>query len=146
MKNLDPEERLKWHQEKSAPIMDQIKAYCTELVETKQVEPNSSFGKAIKHLENYWEGYTLFLRIPLVPISNNDDERLIKRAILNRKNSYFFKSEAGAKIADVLMSIIETCALNNVNPYDYLLAIQQHSDKVFHHPERYLPWNYKEAI
>jgi len=145
-KNLTPEERLKWHQEKSAPVMDQIKEYCQELMNTKQIEPNSSFGKAIKYLENHWEGFTLFLRIPGVPISNNDDERLMKRAVLNRKNAYFFKSEAGAKIADILMSVIETCALNQINPYKYLLALQQYRDQVLMEPESWLPWNYQEAL
>lgn len=145
-KNLSPNERLKWHQEKSASIMEKMKTYCQALIETKQVEPNSSLGKAIKYLKNHWEGFTLFLRIPNVPLSNNADERLMKRVVLNRKNSYFFKTETGAKIADILMSIIETCALNKVNPYPYLIAIQQHKMQVLNHPEVWLPWNYEEAI
>ena len=32
------------------------------------------------------------------------------------KNAYFFKNETGAKIADVLMSVIETCVLSEINP------------------------------
>ena len=58
----------------------------------------------------------IHLRMPGVPLTNNENERLIKRAVLNRKNAYFFKTEAGAKIGDVLLSIIETCALNKANP------------------------------
>lgn len=145
-KKFSPEERLKWHQEKSAPIMVQIRKYGQELISTKQIEPNSSFGQAINYLEKHWEGFTLFLRIPGVPISNNDDERLMKRAVLNRKNAYFFKTETGAKIADVLMSVIETCVLNRINPYKYLLALQQYKDKVFNNPSAWLPWNYEVAL
>ena len=88
----------------------------------------------------------MFLRIPGVPISNNDDERLMKKAVLNRKNAYFFKNEAGAKIADILMSIIETCVLNQVNPYNYFLALQQYTLKVFENPKAWLPWNYEQAL
>jgi transposase len=77
---------------------------------------------------------------------NNADERLMKRAVLNRKNSYFYKTEAGARIADILMSIIETCVLNEINPYDYLIAIQQHHEAALNHPEVWLPWNYKETF
>jgi transposase len=145
-KNLTPQDRLEWHQQKSAPIMIKTREYCRELVDTKQAEPNSSLGKAIQYLENHWEGLTLFLRIPGVPISNNDDERLIKRAVLNRKNAYFFKNETGAKIADILMSIIETCVLNKVNPYNYLVAIQQYADRVLNDPKSWLPWNYEKAL
>ncbi len=81
----DPEQRLKWHQEKSGPIMNRMKNYFCELLEKKEVEPNSSLGKAIAYFNNHWEGLTLFLRVPGVPLTNNDTERLIKKAVLNRK-------------------------------------------------------------
>ncbi|MFI5344165.1 MAG: transposase [Chlamydiales bacterium] len=80
----------------------------------------------------------MFLKIPGVSISNNDDERLMKRAVLNRKNAYFFKNEAGAKIADILMSIIETCSLNRINPYNYFVALQQNASKVLEDPRIWL--------
>ena len=141
-RSLTPEERLEWHQEKSAPVLNKMKTYCEELIETKQLEPNSSFGKALQYLKNQWEGLTLFLRIPGVPLSNNDNERQLKRAVLNRKNAYFFKNETGAKIADILMSVIETCALNNINAYNYLIAIQKNEKKVLENAKHWLPWNY----
>lgn len=145
-KSLTPQERLKLHQEKSAPIMDKIKAYCEELINSKQIEPNSSFGKAFQYLKNHWEELTLFLRIPGVPVSNNDNERQLKRAVLNRKNAYFFKSEAGARIADILMSVIETCTLNKINPYNYLTAIQENTNRVLEDPRAWLPWNYSHNL
>ncbi len=142
----DPQKRLKWHQEKSAPMMDQIKKYCNDLINEKKVEPNSSLGKAIAYLNNHWEAFTLFLRIPGVPLTNNEAERLIKRSVLNRKNAYFFNNETGAKIADILMSFMETCILNKVNPYDYLLAVQQYQSDVRQNPKRWLPWNYENYL
>lgn len=145
-RNLTPQDRLKWHQERSAPILDKMKAYCTELINDKQIEPNSSFGKAFQYLENHWEGLTLFLRVPGVPVSNNDNERQLKRAVLNRKNAYFFKNETGAKIADILMSVIETCALNEINPYNYLTAVQKNNDRVLEDPKAWLPWNYSHNL
>jgi len=120
----DPEDRLKWHQQKSAPIMEELKSYCNGLFESKAVEPNSSLGKAIAYLNNHWEAFTLFLRIPGVILTNNENEQLIKRAVLNRKNGYFFRNETGAKIADILMSIIEICIYNNVNPWKFLIILQ----------------------
>lgn len=145
-KNLTPADRLKWHQEKSAPIMNKMKAFCEELVNTKQIEPNSSFGKAVQYIKNHWEGLTLFLRIPGVPVSNNDNERQLKRVVLNRKNAYFFKNEDGAKIADILMSVIETCVLNMINPYRYLIALQENAKKVLEEPKSWLPWNFSHNL
>jgi hypothetical protein len=51
-------------------------------------------------------------------------------AILHRKNSLSFKTLHGARIGDVHMSLIHTCELNRVNPFDYLMALQQHAAAV----------------
>lgn len=126
--------------------MNQIKKYCNDLVNEKKVEPNSSLGKAIAYLNNHWEAFTLFLRVAGVPLTNNDTERLLKRSVLNRKNAYFFKNETGAKIADILMSFMETCVLNNVNPYDYLFAVQQYQSDVRQDPQLWLPWLYETRL
>lgn len=145
-KKLHPEERLKFHQKHSAPIMDKIKSFCNGLIETKKVEPNSSFGKAINYLNNHWEGLTLILRNGAAPLSNNDCERAIKTNVLIRKNSYFYKSCYGAFVGDTLLSIIKTCDLNGINPYDYLIAIQANSEEVQKRPNDWLPWNYTQNV
>lgn len=142
----DPEERLKWHQQKSAPIMAELKSYCNGLLENKAVEPNSSLGKAIAYLNNHWEAFTLFLRIPGVILTNNENEQLIKRAVLNRKNAYFFRNEIGAKIADILMSIIETCVYNNVNPWKYLIILQEQQADIHRNPQLWAPWCYEKRL
>ena len=142
----DPQERLKWHQNQSAPAMQRIKDYCNVLLKQKKVEPNSSMGKAIAYLNNHWEAFTLFLRIPDVPLDNNEAERLIKRAVLNRKNAYFFRNETGAKIGDILMSVLETCILNNVNPQNFLIAVQKYSKDVHQNPKLWLPWVYETRL
>ena len=141
-----PKDRLNWHQKMSLPVMKGIREYCQQLIKNKEIEPNSSFGKAIQYLENHWDGLTLFTKIPGVPLSNNENERLIKRCVLNRKNAYFFKTQKGARIADILMSVIETCCLNKINPYNYLLAIQKFQDQVLKSPDHWLPWNYQAAM
>jgi len=67
-------------------------------------------------------------------------------AILHRKNSLSFKTLHGARIGDVHMSLIHTCELNRVNPFDYLMALQQHAAVVAKTPDIWLPWNYQQAI
>jgi transposase len=143
---LDPDERLKWHQERSRPAMEELRKYCEGLIEQKEAEPNSSLGKAIAYLRKHWEGLTLFLKIPGVPLTNNETERLIKRAVLNRKNAYFYRNETGAKIGDILMSMMETCVLNHVNPHNYLVAVQEHQKHVRQNPGGWLPWNFEQSL
>jgi transposase len=142
----DPLLRLKWHQERSGPIMEEIKDYCNSLIEQRQVEPNSSMGKAIAYLQNHWEALTLFLRMPGVPIDNNATEQLLKRAVLNRKNAYFYRNETGAKIGDILMSVIETCVQNSVNPWEYLIAVQEYQKDVRANPALWAPWLYEARL
>lgn len=142
----DPLLRLKWHQEKSGPIMKAMKSYCDDLIEKKEVEPNSSMGKAIAYLRNHWDNLTLFLRMPGVPLDNNATERMLKRAVLNRKNAYFYRNETGAKIGDILMSVIETCVLNGANPWEYLVAIQKHQKDVSINTDFWMPWCYKDQL
>jgi hypothetical protein len=40
------------------------------------------------------------------------------------------------------MSIIHTCQLAGVNPFDYLTALIKNAAQVAKNPERWLPWNY----
>ncbi len=143
---LDEKGIFEMHKKKSAPVMDKLKRHCKGLIDNKKTEPNSNLGKAINYMVNHWDGFTLFLRKPGVPIDNNADERLMKRAVLNRKNGLFFKTEYGAYVGDILLSCIETCQLNKVNPYDYLIAVQTHKDQIKKNPLEWLPWNYDKTI
>jgi len=45
------------------------------------------------------------------------DEEL-KRAVLLRKNTLFYKNEHGASVGAILQSLIETCRLNTVRAWD----------------------------
>jgi transposase len=140
--NLSDPERLRLHQTHSGPAMEKLKEWLEKLLDEKTVEPNSSMGKAINYMQNHWEPLTQFLRVAGAPLDNNLCEQVLKRAILHRKNSLFFKTEHGAYIGDLFMSLIHTCTLNRVNPFHYLTTLQRHSSQLFKDPKRWLPWNY----
>jgi hypothetical protein len=144
--NMSPHERLAYHQENSGPVMDDLKCWLEAQFEEKLVEPNSGLGKAIQYMLNHWKELTAFLKVPGAPIDNNLCERCLKRVILNRKNSLFFKSEFGAYMGDMFMSLIHTCSLMRVNPFDYLIALQKYASNVFKNPAQWMPWNFQEAI
>ena len=73
-------------------------------------------------------------------------ERALKKAILHRKNALFYKTQNGARVGDLFMSLIYTCQLNEANPFDYLTQLQQYSDQVAANLERWLPWNYRAGM
>ncbi len=144
--NLSPEERLKLHRSRSGPLMEDLKTWMNEQIDEKKVEPNSGLGTAISYMLNHWEPLTLFLRVADAPLDNNICEQALKKAILNRKNAYFYKTEYGAYVGDMFMSLIHTCNLNKVNPFDYLTQLQRHSSDILNNPSQWMPWNYKSAI
>jgi hypothetical protein len=106
----------------------------------------SGLGEAIQYMLKRWQTLTRFLSVPGAPLNNNIAERAIKMAILHRKNSLSFKTLHGARIGDVYMNLIHTCELNRVNPFDYLMALQQHAAAAAKAPVSWLPWNYQQAI
>ena len=143
---LSTEQRLRFHQDQSGPVMATLKEWLESQFNEHRVEPNSSMGKAIAYMLNRWEPLTLFLRIPGAPLDNNLCEQVLKRAILHRKGSLFFKTQHGAYVGDLFMSLIHTCTLNRVNPFHYLVTLKKHSSTLFKNPRQWLPWNYKHAV
>jgi hypothetical protein len=143
---LSPEQRLSFHQEHSKPILEGLQRWMNEQFEQRLVEPNSGLGKALRYLTRHWDELTLFLRKAGAPLDNNLCEQVLKRAILHRKGSMFYKTVKGAEVGDIYMSLIHTCRLCDVNPFEYLKALQQHAQDVIRHAARWLPWNYREQL
>jgi len=131
---MSDQQRLQFHQRLSGPKMDELRAWLTEQIEQHKVEPNSSLGEAISYMLKHWDKLTLFLREPGAPLDNNVCERALKKAILHRKNSYFYKTQNGARVGDLFMSLIHTCELNGYNSFDYLTELQKHADELSAHP------------
>ncbi|PYT09760.1 MAG: IS66 family transposase [Acidobacteria bacterium] len=141
----EAQQRLLHHQTHSQPVMDKLHQWMSQQLEEKRVEPNSGLGQAMGYLLRHWEPLTLFLRQAGAPLDNNVCERALKMAILHRKNSLSYKTLNGAQTGDLFMSLIHTCRLNGVNPFEYLLAIVTHPEAVKLVPQAWLPWNYPNS-
>ena len=115
-RGLTPEERLAFHQSNSGPVMGDLHRWLKNQFSEHKTEPNSGLGKAISYLQRHWAKLTLFLQQPGAPLDNNVAERMLKKAILHRKNALFYKTTNGARVGDLFMSLIHTCELNQVNP------------------------------
>ena len=145
-RNLSPQARLEFHQADSGPTMAELHAWLTRQFHQRLVEPNSSLGGAIAYMLRHWEKLTLFLRVPGAPLDNNICERALKKAILHRKNAYFYKTCRGAHVGDIFMSLIYTCELCGVNPFDYLTELERHTDELAANPPQWMPWNYRQTL
>jgi hypothetical protein len=143
---LDAAARLRFHQQYSGPLMDQLHAWLREQLDGGKTEPNSGLGRAISYLLNHWQALTLFLREKGAPLDNNVCEHALKKAILNRKNALFYKTPNGAMVGDLFMSLIHTCELNVENSFRYLTELQRHAEEVKQTPRNWMPWNYAQTL
>jgi len=143
---LSPEARLQFHQTHSGPVMEELHAWLTRQIEEHLAEPNSGLGEAITYLLKRWDKFTLFLRQAGAPLDNNLCERALKKVILHRKNALFYKTENGAHVADVYMTLIYTCELCGANPFEYLTELQRHAQQVAANPACWMPWNYRDTL
>lgn len=145
-RNLSPQDRLLWHQTESGPVMEDLHAWLAQQIDQRRVEPNSGLGKAISYLLRHWKPLTLFLRVAGAPLDNNVCEQALKKAILHRKNALFYKTRHGAHVGDLFMSLIHTCELGGINPFDYLTELDRHAPEAGARPQAWLPWNYRETL
>jgi transposase len=145
-RGLSRVERLHFHQQHSQPLMNDLHQWLDTQLKENRVEPNSGLGKAISYMLGHWQALTLFLREPGAPLDNNLVERALKKAILHRKNALFYKTLNGAQVGDLYMSLIHTCELNDVNPFDYLTELQRYAEELGAKPADWMPWNYRNTL
>jgi len=110
--------RAQVRDERSKVVVSRIGRRATEVKALRE----SPIAKAIKDLENRWNGLQVYLRDGRVPITSNGVERALRIPVLGRKNSLGSRSERGIKSASVLYSLIESAKLCGVEPGAYLKA------------------------
>lgn len=145
-KGMSPTKRLRYHQQKSRPVMERLHNWLNQQFARRAVEPNSPLGGAFKYLLKHWEKLTAFLRVAGAPLDNNLCERALKKAILHRKNSLFYRSHRGAQVGDLYMSLIHTCELCGANPFEYLTELMRNPEAVEATPTDWLPWTYRDTL
>lgn len=143
---LAPAQRLQLHQKASRPRMAALEEWMQRQFTERIVEPNSALGAAILYMQKRWSELTLFLRVEGAPLDNNTSERALKKAILHRKNALFYRTLAGAHVGDVFMSLIHTAELNDVAPFEYLVALQRNAVDLAANPAAWMPWNYQATL
>jgi len=140
--NLDPEDRYSLRQEKSVPVMDALGQWLVN--EYPTVLPKSKIGKAFYYLIGRYNKIYIYLQDGRLEIDNNLIENSIRPVALGRKNYLFAGSHSGAEKAAIIYSLLGSCKLQNINPYDYL---QDVLERLPEHPvnrlHELLPTNWK---
>lgn len=73
----------------------------------------------IESMKKHWEGLTLFIEMPEIPMDNNLAERMLRKVVLGRKNWYGNHSNWACELSMAMYSIISTCYLLNISPISF---------------------------
>ena len=114
-------ERLKLRQERSAPVLADLRQRL--LVWKEQLLPKHPMAEAINYALGQWTELNVFCSDGAVSIDNNVSEREMKRVVLNRKNSLFVGNPRGGRTAAILASLTSTCRRHDVDPQLYLTQL-----------------------
>ncbi|MDO1451357.1 IS66 family transposase [Rhodocytophaga aerolata] len=121
--NLGAEDRYVLRQTRARPLMEELENWL--LTERLEVLPKSAIGKAVFYLIPRFYKMAMYLEDGRLEVDNNLVENAIRPVALGRKNYMFAGSHAGAKRAAIVYSLLGSCKLHGINPYDYLIDILQ---------------------
>lgn len=116
--NFTHEQRYAIRQEKSIPILEDLKAWF--LLNLNEVLPSSIIGQAIAYTYSRWEKLSLYAKHGHLEIDNNLIENAIRPVALGRKNYLFAGSHKAAQRAAMIYSFFAMCKYHNVNPHEWL--------------------------
>jgi transposase len=117
-KQFTPDQRLALRKKYSKPFFDKIRSWLNE--QKDEHVPDSLLAKAINYANNQWDKLNILFLNGRIDVDNNSTERAIRPLTLFRKNSFFASNEHGGERAALFYSLVESCKLNGIDPFEYL--------------------------
>ena len=134
---LAGEAKRRYRMERAKPVVDRFFAWVDAQLHAGAFLPTNPLTQALGYVRERQAGLSVYLTDPEVPIDTNHLERALRVIPMGRKNGLFAWTEVGAKAVGILQSLLVTCRLQDVNPYDYLVdvlqRISQHPASQVHH-------------
>lgn len=116
----------------------------TEMAEMGQIGLSEPALKVLTSMKNHWDGLTVFVHHPWVPMDNNAAERDIRTPVIGRKNFYGSSSLWSGQLAVTMYSLFMTAKLWSLNPRTwltaYLQACAEHGGQAPSDVSAFLPW------
>ena len=145
LKEVTDDQRFVGRQEKSLPVLAQLKAGWRKLI--PQVTSQSALGKAVGYLASNWSRLERYIEAGFLPIDNNAAERAIKPFVIGRKAWLFSDAPKGATASAQIYSLVETAKANGQEPYTWLRHVLERLPQavLVEDFEALLPWNWRAS-
>jgi transposase len=128
---LGATKKLDYRLTHAKPLVEQFFAWVNRQFEAQGLLPSNPMTKALAYARERRFGLEVYLTDPDVPIDTNHLERALRAIPLGKKNWMFCWTELGAKHVGIMQSLLVTCRLHGVDPYEYLVDVLQ---RVGQHP------------
>jgi transposase len=141
---LSPEQRLAVRRRDIAPLVNEFIAWMKQ--ERAKLSHHNAVAKAFDYMLKRVDAFTRFLDDGRICISNNAAERALRGIALGRKAWLFAGSDRGGERAAVMLTLIQTAKLNDVDPHAWLAdVLARIADHKINDLAALLPWNWRLA-
>lgn len=139
---LSPEQRLAVRRRDIAPLVNEFIAWMKQ--ERAKLSYHNAVAKAFDYMLKRVDAFTRFLDDGRICISNNAAERALRGIALGRKAWLFAGSDRGGERAAVMLTLIQTAKLNDVDPHAWLAdVLARIADHKINDLAALLPWNWR---
>lgn len=114
-------ERLAVRQERSAPLLADLEAWLR--AQRAKLSRASAVVQPIDYLLKRWGDFARFTEDGRICLTNNAAERALRGLALGRKAWLFAGSDRGAERAAVMITLIMTARLNEIDPQAWLADV-----------------------
>lgn len=128
---LSGKEKLTYRIEHSLPVVEAFFSWCYEQRQRIDLVNSNPLSKALAYAMKRQQELKVFLSDPEVTMDTNHLERALRVIPMGRRNWMFSWTEIGAEHVGIIQSLLVTCKLHSVNPYEYLVDVLQ---RVSTHP------------
>ena len=140
-----PEERLVARRKDIAPLVNDLIDWMTR--ERGKLSRHNEVAKAMDYMLKRIDVFTRFLHDGRICLSNNAAERELRGIALGRKSWLFAGSDRGGERAGVMLTLIQTAKLNDIDPQAWLAdVLARINDHKSHDLAALLPWNWRKPM
>jgi transposase len=137
-----PDERLAVRRRDVAPLVDELIEWMKR--ERAKLSNHSPVAKAFNYMLRRVDVFTRFLDDGRICLSNNAAERALRGIALGRKAWLFAGSDRGGERAAIMLSLIQTAKLNDVDPQAWLAdVLARIADHKITDLAALLPWSWR---
>lgn len=121
------------------PIFREFKQWLDKNIANPKILDDTLIGKAVSYAYKEFDALKYIFDNGEYRVDNNSAERLLRPAKLGLNNYMFFGNHKSAKRGAVIYTVIESCKLNGIDPFEFLTEVFSREPRVGETYEMMLP-------